>query len=364
MNRNMSVYLDLLRLLAAFGVFFGHGRHILAPGIPVLIGGHAAQSVSVFFVLSGLVIAFVVDAKEKNWRAYARARVIRMYSVSLVALLITLWTDRLGQTWDGSVYLNSASFRPLGSTSDIVSYLTFTHQIWWQDRWVGSNEAFWSLGYEVPYYLIFGLATFLPKGFRVIAVFIACLVVGPKVIAYFSLWLLGVWYYRRYMREGCAPPGSARLGLALLIVSVALYLVIRFAVPVPIYNMYQWKGWGYAVISWLHFHAVGMCVIINLVGFELFSRARDIWPPKLVSAIRWAAGGSFTLYLVHQPLMFLAAAICPSAKSGLTKGSVAMVVVLVCAYALAELGERRKRLISVWVDRYLIDDTKASKNDT
>ena len=351
MNRNMSVYLDLLRLVAALGVFIGHSRQMLAPSIPVILGGNASQSVAIFFVLSGLVIAFVVDVKEKDWRPYARARALRMYSVTILALVITLLVDHIGLGLSAGTYSASRNFNANTSLTDVFTYLSFTHEVWWQHRWVGSNEAFWSLGYEVPYYFIFGLATFAPKYIRWLAVALVCAAIGPRVIAYFPLWFLGVWYYRRFMKGSGSNDISRSKGMILFVGSIVLYGIVRFVIRVPIYNIFIWKGLESAAISWLHFHAVGVCVLLNLLGFQALTREKDIWSAKAVQIIRWTAGGSFTLYLVHQPLMLFASAIYPGVKNGALSGFAAMLIILLAAYGIAELGERRKRLISGWLGR-------------
>lgn len=67
MNKEMSLYLDLIRFVSAFLVFvyhsFGNG---ITGGFLWQIGGYGHTAVMVFFVLSGYVIAYVIVDKRKN----------------------------------------------------------------------------------------------------------------------------------------------------------------------------------------------------------------------------------------------------------------------------------------------------------
>ncbi|WP_431311886.1 acyltransferase family protein [Sphingomonas lacusdianchii] len=80
MHRNLSIYLEVLRFAAAVAVVLSHARGILFPALPWRLAAHGPEAVAVFFVLSGFVIRFVtVDRNETTWRAYAAARVARIY---------------------------------------------------------------------------------------------------------------------------------------------------------------------------------------------------------------------------------------------------------------------------------------------
>ncbi len=113
MSTNLSVYLDLLRLVAASLVFIGHARGILFPDAPIgILSGHAGEAVIAFFVLSGFVIQFVVAEKETNITAYLLARLSRVYSVVLIALPVTLLADLLGAYLSPAYYAEIKSFTP------------------------------------------------------------------------------------------------------------------------------------------------------------------------------------------------------------------------------------------------------------
>lgn len=344
MNKNLSVYIDFLRTIAAMGVFLGHARGWMLPGMPVLIGAQASQCVAVFFVLSGFVIAFVTDGKEVHWQTYARARALRMYSVTLLALLVGIACDSIGYGIAPQLYTRLEDFKTSASFVDYFTYFTFTNQVWWNNRWIGSNQAFWSLGYEVPYYFLFGLAVFLKGWPRRIGLALACVAIGPRVVAYAPLWLLGVGTYS-YIKQRERTGGAARrrFGGALIAASLILYCAVRFVLLRKVDNIFYANGLMPFARSWVHFHLIGIAIAMNIIGFHAFAGERKFWPEWLTRAIRWIAGGSFTLYLVHFPLMMLSLALFPAIMHQPVLAVLDMVLVLVAAFALAELGERRKK---------------------
>ena len=73
MERHFSIYLDAIRFFMAFLVFFYHSAFPnFLPWVPWVDVGHHA--VVVFFVLSGLVITYVLEEKGNTRSAYMRRR--------------------------------------------------------------------------------------------------------------------------------------------------------------------------------------------------------------------------------------------------------------------------------------------------
>src|ERR1700742_1917757 len=86
MNRQTSLYLDLVRFLAALAVFVSHicGQRFTG-GLLWQSEPYGDEAVDVFFVLSGFVIGYVTDGRETSTRSFAVARLARIYSVALPA---------------------------------------------------------------------------------------------------------------------------------------------------------------------------------------------------------------------------------------------------------------------------------------
>ena len=98
MRSATSLYLDLVRFAAAMTVFLAHFRvrtsHNFAPYWAALpfwdrhLDSYGQIAVTVFFVLSGYVIAHVMATRERTLIEYAASRFGRLYSVVLPALIL------------------------------------------------------------------------------------------------------------------------------------------------------------------------------------------------------------------------------------------------------------------------------------
>jgi len=161
-----TLYLDVVRLLAAMTVFMGHfSTKRLSGSFMWPINAYSDVAVTVFFVLSGFVVAYATEIKEKGLPEYCVSRLARMYSVVLPAVLLTVALDELGSK------LQPALYASWNWTSDLsflrfFTALTFTNMLWGVEVRQGTNAAYWSMGYEVPYYVIFGIMTFCRSRWR------------------------------------------------------------------------------------------------------------------------------------------------------------------------------------------------------
>lgn len=310
----LSTYLDLIRFTAALVVFIGHANaDSLTGGLPVLwrLADRGADAVMVFFVLSGFVIAYVVQTKEHDVRVYTAARLSRLWSVAIPALLMTFALDAIGtqlapQIYDPSWY---ESDKPLWR---LLVSLLFANELWFGSLRAGTNGAYWSLGYEFWYYAIFGAVCYFSGWVRAVLLLLLCAIVGPKVLALLPIWLAGVWAYR----TGVADRLSAAPAWALFIGSLIVYGI----------NL-QWGGtaaadawfkpWFAAVVpnertQWPQYFAscylTGAMLTLNLMSARAVARH---WPWRDLPAspvIRYAAGFTFALYLFHTPLLHVLAA--------------------------------------------------------
>ena len=89
LDRTLSTALDLVRFIAALLVFFHHSEHLLKDKNLSIIASFGHDSVILFFLLSGFVIGFISDTKEHTLIQYTIARISRLYSVVIPALLLT-----------------------------------------------------------------------------------------------------------------------------------------------------------------------------------------------------------------------------------------------------------------------------------
>ncbi len=358
---SLSLYLDVVRLLAAMLVALGHA-YTFTGGHFKMLAGHGTTAVSVFFVLSGFVIAFVTEKKERNGMDYLVSRLARMYSVALPAIAITIAADYIGYNADNRPYLGLlpntlAGFKTdylnlTWSVDEILRLTTFTNELWTSHIQVGSGEPYWSLGFEVWYYIIFGLYHFGPgsKSSRLTLSFIAAIIAGPKICAYLPLWLMGVYCYRRMASP--TPPLSTLPTwsvVALFLATPIIYLGVRHQMAPMSQSMFRHADLSLTVITSIaYFHIVGVVFCLNLVAFQqITTRLRKLETAitKYKKTIQWLAGATFTLYLIHQPILLMFLAINPLKEQPDIWAYTSFSATVFLVFVIAQFTERKK---DVW----------------
>ena len=350
LSRNTSIYLDILRLIAALMVFMTHSRNFIIPKVPGFLFGYGGEAVAVFFVLSGFVISFVVSEKEHNWKTYTAARLSRIYPVIVVAIITTTLADSIGNYFNHSQYLwlnDKFHFYRDMNFPAFLSYITFTNQIWFSHFVYGSDEPYWSLGFEVWYYVIIGIVVFAPVRIRIFSVVAVVMFCGPKIIAYFPLWLFGYFGHKFLISKYNKTHLGLKTFIASIILSIIFIIVSRRCMTLT--NMYENFQIWQTLRNVFYFYTIGLFTIFNIIVFDSLTRNRHVCDTAWEKRIRWAAGASFTLYLVHQPIEVMISALFPNITSNLPLGLLALLLTVLVIVGLAELGERRKRLVNIMI---------------
>jgi peptidoglycan/LPS O-acetylase OafA/YrhL len=355
---NLSIYLDFLRLGAALAVFVGHSGKFLfgryQHGIYHFLFNQGGSAVAVFFVLSGFVISFVTSQKEKDWRNYFIARASRLYSVAWVAIAVTVIADLIGQHFNPAYYTemnNVLHFYRAVTLESAGRLLSFTNELWFSHVVFGTDEPYWSLGFEVLYYVFFGLICFLPRNLRYFGIGLWLLVAGPKIALYLPLWLLGGLTFRFLQIKTMKLPKP--WAAFCFVFSILAYLELWREVAWRVITMYQNGTIAQDALAFCFYTATGLLVSLNIVAFHSLEQNIRLSSIKVQRIIKGGAGASFTLYLVHQPLILMLAAIFPVITRHALPGAIAMIGILIFVLLLAEIGERRKRIFSTSIRRLL-----------
>jgi len=157
MNPTLSAYLDIIRLGAAIVVFLDHASYSqISGGFLWRFQSIGQEAVLAFFVLSGLVIGYTVNSRNDNLRTFAISRTARIYSVVIPALILTFSLDFIRHSLSPSWHPLFAEPLPGSEWSELLNAMLFTNEIWSQHTQIGSNGAYWSLGFEVWYYVALG----------------------------------------------------------------------------------------------------------------------------------------------------------------------------------------------------------------
>jgi peptidoglycan/LPS O-acetylase OafA/YrhL len=312
MNRGLSLYLDVLRFAAALIVVVTHLAY------PELSGGMLSywrlvgnDAVMVFFVLSGFVIAHVAHEKEHSVQAYAISRLARLWSVAVPAMIITILLDQWGRTFDPAGY-GQSWYQDSDPINRIVRALTFTNELWFSSVRPFSNGPWWSLGYEAAYYAIFAALFYLRGRRRVVVAGALMLLAGPKILLLLPIWLLGAWTWQRTQR-GALPMRQAHLAFW---GSIALYAFFRASgAPVALraltVALLGADNVAYNLAfsdEFLSSYLIGPMVAIHFLGAHGLADQLGARLERARAPIVWLAQSTFTVYLLHYPMLRFAEA--------------------------------------------------------
>lgn len=331
----LSVHLDAVRFLAAFVVFIGHvSGQRLTGGLLWQFGPYASQAVMVFFVLSGFVIAHVTARPGGTGFGYGVARAARVYSVAIPALAATFLLDLVGSAVNPALYQPWWGYAGDDPLWRYATAATFTGQLWWLGTTVGSNLPYWSLQYEVWYYLIFGLAIF-GGPWRILLAAAAMLIAGPPILALLPIWLLGVLAYRVCVTRPLGP----RAGRLAAFGAVAGWVCYELAVA----RLGRPSGGAWLMRPEIvQDYIVASLFALHVVGMHGWTRGMRTLPERLAAPVRWIAGATFTLYLLHVPVAQFIAAVSPWPAAAFGTRVLVIGGTLAVVFAMAEVTERRK----------------------
>lgn len=372
-DKASSAHLDMIRGVAAIVVLIFHVRYRFFCDFseiqnPTLVDscfyvatsfGHDA--VIVFFVLSGFFITSSVVRENIqltfSWRKYFVNRLVRLYVVLIPGLLLTLVWDNIGLQLFGSHPIYSGvpqvwknDYFPITDRLDavtLVGNLGFLQTILVKP--FGSNEALWSLAYEFWYYLLFPMfyIGILGKGSPVTRIslvvvgLVTLLAVGRGIAFYFPIWLLGsVLCFTREMTMFQNRP------LMLYLATIAAGLVFIAATMAGHIGSVK-SFFGNSVIATDYLTAVSFAMFLAVV----LQRTQPLKISCYVRLSQLLASFSFSLYIVHLPLLLFLRAALTDAKP-LTPNAFAVslaiaITFIVIAYAtlIAYVTEARTNIV-------------------
>jgi peptidoglycan/LPS O-acetylase OafA/YrhL len=350
MPRSFSLYLDLVRFLAAILVYLYHSnfRFLSKSIVPMSHLGH--EAVVVFFVLSGYVIAYITHTKENNLLDYCASRASRIYSVAVPVLLITPFLDLAGKQLYPEIYEgHSTDDYPLVR---LASSLVFTNELWKVSIMSFSNVPYWSLCYEVWYYVLFGFWVFARKGQRIWWCAGVALLLGPKILLLAPVWWMGVWLYHDRRLKSLSTPVSAVLAVVsgLGIFAFCAFDLTYFFAD----HMKEWLGdyWYHEMAFSRYFigdYPLGVMIVLHFAGM----RGIAAWIAPLLlpfeAPIRNVAAYTFTLYLMHDPLLLFWGAVLQGDPEGQTFYWETTFLVALCVFAMGWLTENKRHLLKRWI---------------
>ncbi len=292
-----SLYLDLVRILAACAVVMAHFAYfrIFDDSQIARVADLGRESVIAFFVLSGFVIAYSAEQRNPTLRDYASARCARLYSVVLPVLLLAFLLAGLAQHLGVQ---DAGAYELRKPWLYIPFHLLFLGELWGFVETPPWLLPYWSLNYEAWYYVLFGAVFYLQGRRRLLLGVAVFALMGPKLWLLLPVWMSGVLLYR-WQKTHIVPRKVARAGWTL---TLALLAVWAWYDPEYDLRMVAEAAWPFSGLRMgsadrvLADYIVAVLVLANFAcarhaGFSLLPRARKL--------IRFLSAHTFTLYLSH-----------------------------------------------------------------
>ena len=347
---HLSLYLDAIRVLAAVVVFMGHfSQGWLGGGLFWQAQAHAHTAVLVFFVLSGYVIAFSTETKERTLTDYAVARLSRLLSVALPALVLSAALLFAGEALNPAHYAELAR-RGQGHTQtsligEFLAGLFFLSESWALHIRVLSNTPYWSLAYEFWYYVIFGCIHFLRGRQRLIAATAACLVAGPKILLMAPIWIAGVaaWRWRDRIAARAAVP---------LAIGTALLFVLLVSEPVRKLSTTFGDVWWPMEFRSTD-HLIGFIVALHIAALGAIANIGMVIPQGLARMIKAVSAYTFSIYLFHFPLLVFLGALLPNPSDDHARRAALLLASSLAIFALAQISEKKRAPLKAVLRRIL-----------
>jgi peptidoglycan/LPS O-acetylase OafA/YrhL len=339
MDRQFSRYLDLLRVIAAFLVLLAHLSDPALTDEAVTVPSQIGYSaVMIFFVLSGYVISYVAAEREFTFFDFAISRIARVYSVVIPALTVTISVDLLFMKIRPFVNADQLMAGiPMYQYVKFPEYLfmdgVFGNNLWGLRQTAFSNGVYWSMCFEVYYYLLFAFAFYLKGWRRIVLLMLTLSAIGPGPMLRFQLWLFGFAVYRLHRRLTMRSAG-ARLLFAVTAALIALDLATDLNLRIDVGLDLLTNAW--VSTSFMRRFAgdtlTGLLVALNIFA----ARYAAFNFGALGKWFAYLASFTFALYLMHTPLLRLWAAYWHPDPL------VLVVMVLASVWLLGQVTERQK----------------------
>lgn len=314
LSTSESLALDVIRVLASILVAFGHlTQPYFSTGWPDCTI-YAQACVGVFFILSGFVIRYVTCRRPTTMSHYLTDRASRIYSVAIPALLFTLVIDQILRSSRPAFYWPYWSNHETSRLFALAMNLGFCGQLWGHRVEALLNLPYWSINYEVIYYIGYGCYFYLRGWPRWISVVLVALIAGPFVIGLFPLWILGCILHDAY-RNWCKRETELRNAARLLWIPAVAALVV-WLMPGHIRSIdrpFSFHNHHHLALplpnSAVLFSFVWAIFFINILAvanrFYVTPRSRAD------RTVRFIAEGTYPIYLFHFPLFVLVAGLIP-----------------------------------------------------
>jgi peptidoglycan/LPS O-acetylase OafA/YrhL len=315
-----NILFDLIRGVSALIVMFSHVRNAMfidyselentssfTTKIFYFFTGLGHQAVMIFFVLSGFFVGGSVINKNRvfEFSDYLLSRLNRLWVVLIPALVFTFGIDLLVNFLSPDVidgfYLNVLNSGPSESYS--LSVKTFIGNVFFLQTIFypvyGSNGPLWSLANEFWYYILFPLMFIVIKNNSTYKLYIRVFsFLGLSIMIYdklegYLIWLMGVLVFALYQN-------NFKINNKFIRNFIILFSGIIFSFSI-IFSKQDFFADTYLMSSDL-FIGISFSLLLLSIKDSNFLIIKNEYLSKFSI---WLSNISFTLYVIHFPIMML-----------------------------------------------------------
>jgi peptidoglycan/LPS O-acetylase OafA/YrhL len=305
LNQTSSGFIHFLRAILSQIVMIGHV--LILNGLysyESALGGLPPYAVMVFFILSGFVISYSVNLKDKNYgfKNYLADRFARIFSVVIPTLLLTLILGLIGIAISGESPFSMNLWHFLSTLlmqQENLLFLKFQYYLPNEPQYniigfFGENLPLWSLSLEWWNYVFFG--------------FVFYFTASKYKTTQYMLFLMACLFVITYALF----PGRASSGLSFIwFGGVLIHYILN--------NGFQTKKSGWLAFVFLVFTAVQyeinqqlsivFCALFFSASIMYFQEREFANWKRFFGLFKWPGNYSFTLYSIHYPILLFTLAI-------------------------------------------------------
>lgn len=305
-------------MIPAFSATYGDGTGVPRVGSfiwwmsysPLKLLTAGGEAVIVFFILSGIVLTrSVIERSEFNWIAYYPERVMRLWlpvvaSVALAGFWIVLVPQvpfEKAATWLSSYSTPHPALAQFVSAINIFDHGSVAFHV---------NNPLWSLSWELAFSLALPVFVVLAIGLKrwwilTVVVITVLTAVGQlfnsELLEFLPTFLIGALVAANFRELKALGFRLSQRRFGNLVWSVAL--VVGSLLVVSSWLVTPWAPASVQYVRLLHaLSPLGAALIVIVcVGWTLLERMLSL------RLFRWAGRVSFSLYLVHAPVLIFTA---------------------------------------------------------
>ncbi len=346
LSNEKSVFLDILRISAAFWVMSMHTFAICFPFRSKEAYQHGHAAVIIFFVLSGYVIAYTTKKNNRGLGQYTIARLVRLYSILIPSILLCIVIEVVLKLYYYESYL---SIQRGNSLFRYLSSLIFANEIWFFSSAPPLNAPLWSLSYEFSYYFIYGIIFFRNQlKYKYTSIIFSFILVGPKVLLLMPIWLMGVMIL--YLPKININYSMSKL-LSLLSILGGLLIIFNFPsypFTLGVAPLYFASGF---LLDWLigFFFSLSLWLYPNIENINADNKS------KRHNIIRLFSNLTFPVYLIHNPLLILLTTIFKCQINHAVYFGIILLFITILSFSIGIIFEKFRNITNSIINIYIND---------